>query len=376
MFVSDQKDSSILSDFFLPKGGKAPAARYPLRRAGIPNPTITGKEPQDVAIGVKNQSTDVPMIDLESIINEEEKRINEVILAKEIQIQAEAAQLVRDAGEKWLSQMPDRKRNDIEKLAIQFLLAMDSTLCFFTVSLRMIAFAPWKDSMVSIDVRQAAVVAISKGWFVKSGSFNAYPFTRAELALAAGSYLGKITPSVADDATVALRAIVELLPIACDELFAQVSLACPFCQAKAVGAAPIFSTAVTWKSDEWVDLKTTLEKATPFVSSSPNGWHAPTCDRDEFVPTVAKFGPWAYLEFSSYPVVQDFFPLLSDTASLLNDTSTLDLGLEVAGFVCSNIAAEDSRHYWLVECSQGRPQMAYDSLKGVQKITLELYRSL
>ena len=370
------KDSSILSDFFLPKGSKAPAARYPLRRAGIPHPTITGKESQDGAVGVKNQSTDVPMIDLESIINEEERRINEAILAKEIKIQAEAAQLVRDAGEKWLSQMPDLKRNDIEKLAIQFLLAMDSTLCFFTVSLRMIAFAPWKDSMVSIDVRQAAVVAISKGWCVKSVSFEAYPFTRAELALAAGSYLGKITPRVADDATVALRAIVELLPIACDEFFAQVSLACPFCQAKAVGAAPIFSTAVTWKSEEWVDLKTTLEKATPFVSSSPNCWHAPTCDRDEFVPTVAKFGPWAYLEFRPYPFVQDFFPLLSDTASLLNDASTLDLGLEVAGFVCSNIAAEDSRHYWLVECSQGRPQMAYDSLKGVQKITLELYRSL
>ena len=370
------KDSSILSDFFLPKGGKAPAARYPLHRAGIPNSTITGKEPQDGAICVKNQSTDVPMIDFESIINEEERKINEVILAKEIKIQAEAAQLVRDAGEKWLSQMPDRKRNDIEKLAIQFLLAMDSTLCFFTVSLRMITFAPWKDSMVSIDVRQAAVVAISKGWFVKSVSFNAYPFTRAELALAAGSYLGKITPRVADDATVALRAIVELLPIACDDFFAQVSLACPFCQAKAVGAAPIFSTAVTWKSEEWVDLKTTLEKATPFVSSSPNGWHAPTCDRDEFVPTIAKFGPWACLEFRPYPFAQDFFPLLSDTASLLNDTSTLDLGLQVAGFVCSNIAAEDSRHYWLVECSQGRPQMAYDSLKGVQKITLELYRSL
>ena len=59
--------------------------------------------------------------------------------------------------------------------------------------------------MVSIDVRQAAVVAISKGWFVKSGSFNAYPFTRAELALAAGSYLGKITPSVADDANCCLE---------------------------------------------------------------------------------------------------------------------------------------------------------------------------
>ena len=359
------------------KGGKAPVAKYPLRRAGIPNSTIAVKEPHDVATGVKSRSTDVPMIDLESIINEEEKRINELILAKEIRIQAEAVQLVRDAGEKWLSQVPDQKRNDIKKFAVQFLLAMDSTLCFFTVSLRMIALAPWKDSMVSIDVRQAAVVAISKGWFVKSDPFNAYPFTRAELALAAGSYLGKITPNLADDATVALRAIVELLPIACDEFFAQVSLACPFCHAKAVGAAPIFSTAVTWKSDEWVDLKTTLEEATPFVSSFPNNWHAPTCDREEFVPTAVDFGPWAYLEFRPYPVFQDeFFPLLSDIASLLADTSLLDLGLEVVGLVCSNIAAGNNRHYWLVECSQGKPQTAYDSLKGVQKITRELYRSL
>ena len=371
------KDSSILSDFFVPKGGKAPAAKYPLRRAGIPNSIIAEKEPHDVATGVKNQSTDVPMIDLESIINEEEKRINELILAKEIQIQAEAVQLVRDAGEKWLSQVPNQKRNDIEKFAVQFLLAMDSTLCFFTVSLRMIALAPWKDSMVSIDVRQAAVVAISKGWFVKSDPFTAYPFTRAELALAAGSYLGKITPNLADDATVALRAIVELLPIACDEFFAQVSLACPFCHAKAVGASPIFSTAVTWKSDEWVNLKTTLEEATPFVSSFPNNWHAPTCDRAEFVTTAVDFGPWAYLEFRPYPVFQDdFFPLLSDIASLLADTSLIDLGLEVVGLVCSNIAAGNNRHYWLVECSQGKLQTVYDSLKGVQKITRELYRSL
>ena len=59
----------------------------------------------------------------------------------------------------------------------------------------MIALAPWKDSMVAIDVRQAAVVAISKGWYVKSGPFNAYPFSRAESALAAGSYLGKNYPN-------------------------------------------------------------------------------------------------------------------------------------------------------------------------------------
>ena len=364
------KEMSILSDFFLPKGGK-------VRRAGIPNLTVTVNDSYDDTTHVKNRSTDVPMIDVESIINEEDKRAHELILAKEIRMQAEAVQLVRDASEKWLSQMPDQKRNDIEQLAIQFLLAMDSTLCFFTVSLRMIALAPWKDSMVAIDVRQAAVVAISRGWYVKSDLFSAYPFSRAELALAAGSYLGKITPTIADDATVALRAIVELLPIVCDEFFTKVMLACPFCQARATGVAPIFSTAVTWKSDEWVDLKTALEEATPFVSSVPQRWHAPTCDRGDVVPTVASFGPWVYLEFRPYPVVHDaFFPPLNDIASLFADTSLQDLGLEVVGLVCSNLEAGDDRHYWLVECSQGRPHTAYDSLKGVQKITRELFRSL
>ena len=75
------------------------------------------------------------MIDIDRIILEEEKRINEIVLARDIQNQAEAVQLIRDAGEKWLSQMPNQKRNDIEKFAVQFLLAMDSTLCFFTVLL-------------------------------------------------------------------------------------------------------------------------------------------------------------------------------------------------------------------------------------------------
>ena len=65
-----------------------------------------------------------------------------------------------------------------------------------------------------------------------------------------------------------------------------------------------------------------------------------------------------------------FFPPLSDIASLLAGTSLLDLGLEVVGLVCSNIAAGNNRHYWLVECSQGRPQTAYDSLKKVFKKSL------
>ena len=368
------KEMSILSDFFTPKGGKVPMTKLPLRRAGIPNLAVTDDED---AKHQKNRQTDVPMIDVESIIAAEERRAHELTLAKEIKRQAEAVQLIKDVGEKWLSEIPTQRRSDIEKLACQFLLTMDSTLCFFTVSLRMLALAPWKDPMVAIDVRQAAMVAISRGWYVKSEAFSAYPFTRAELALAAGSYLGKITPTISEDATVALRAIVELLPIVCDEFFTKVTLFCPFCQARATGTAPILMTAVTWKSEEWVDLKTTLNKATPLVSTVPQGWHASTCDKDDFVPTVTNIGPWVYLELRPYPVLYDaFFPPLSEAASLFTDTSLEDLGLTLAGFVCSNLGGQNDQHYWFVEYSQGRPHTAYDSLKGVQKITLELFRAL
>ena len=80
----------------------------------MPNLTVTVNDTHDATTHVKSRSTDVPMIDVESIINEEDKRAHELILAKEIRMQAEAVQLVRDASEKWLSQVPDQKRNDIE----------------------------------------------------------------------------------------------------------------------------------------------------------------------------------------------------------------------------------------------------------------------
>ena len=52
--------------------------------------------------------------------------------------------------------------------------------------------------MITPDVRQAAMVAISRGWFVKSENFTKYPFTRAELALAAGAYQGLLVPTIPD----------------------------------------------------------------------------------------------------------------------------------------------------------------------------------
>ena len=62
----------------------------------------------------------------------------------------------------------------------------------------MMATASWKKGMIAADVRLAALVAINKGWYVKSAESKDYPFSRAELPVAA-SYLGHITPQVPED---------------------------------------------------------------------------------------------------------------------------------------------------------------------------------
>ena len=209
------------------------------------------------AVVAEKTEGDVLMIDVESLI-----------AADEIRKQAVAVEQIRDAGTKWLSNYPGVQRNSIEQLAVRFLLTMNSTLCFSTVAMRMLSKAPWTDAMISLDVRQSAMVAISRGWFVKS-DFCKYPFTRAELALAAGVYQGLIPPTIPDDTTVALRTIIDHLPSTCEGMFTQAEVTCPFCLAKRNGIVPTFSCSVSWKEEGWVNLKTALEKVQPLWAICP-----------------------------------------------------------------------------------------------------------
>ena len=361
------------------KGGpserKGKQGQPPLRRAGMdttrklgffPKPTEIPCHSHNAMVVDERLEGDVLMIDVERLI-----------AADELRKQAVAVEQVRDAGSKWLTQFPEAKRNEIEQLAVSFLLAMNSTLCFFTVAMRMLSNAPWTDPMISPDVRQAAMAAISRGWFVKSENFTKYPFTRAELALAAGAYQGLLVPTIPDDTTVALRTIIDHLPHACATMFTQAEVVCPFCRAKQKGIVPTFSCSTTWKESGWTNLKTALEQAQPFLGYIPKGWHREGCDRDDQCPTVTKLGKWLYLELRPYPVLDnDFFPSLKETASLLADESLCAEGLCVDSLVCSNLGVGEGRHYWLVEIKEGRMHQAYDSLQGVQPLTQEVCKML
>ena len=361
------------------KGGtserKGKHGQPPLRRAGMDTTRKlsffsksngTACQSRGPFVGEEKLEGDVYMIDVQRLI-----------AADELRKQAVAVEQIRDAGSKWLTQSPEAQRNEIERLAVSFLLAMNSTLCFFTVAMRMLSKAPWTDPMITPDVRQAAMVAISRGWFVKSENFTKYPFTRAELALAAGAYRGLLVPTIPDDTTVALRTIIDHLPHACATMFTQAEVACPFCQAKRKGVVPTFSCSTTWKQSRWANLKTALEQAQPFLGYIPKGWHREGCDRDDQCPTVTKLGKWLYLELRPYPVLDnDFFSSLKETASLLVDESLCEEGLCVDSLVCSNLGAGEGRHYWLVEIKEGRMHQAYDSLQGVQPLTQEVFKML
>ena len=61
----------------------------------------------------------------------------------------------------------DQKGEELA-LASTFLKFMNSTLCFLTVSFRMLSKAPWKSKMITTHIRQAALAAIGNGWFVWS----------------------------------------------------------------------------------------------------------------------------------------------------------------------------------------------------------------
>ena len=354
------------------QGSKGKQGGLPLRRAGLDTsrklnffakPDGIPKLPCTGLACKGKEEGDTLMIDVESII-----------VADEIRKQAIAVEQVRDASGKWLTDYPMRKRNDIEQLAVRFLLTMNSTLCFFTVAMRMLSKAPWTESMASVDVRQFALVAISRGWQLAS---TKHPFTRAELALTAGVYEGLITPTLPDDTTVALRTIIDHLPEACNSMFSKAEVTCPFCHARSNSVVTTFSSCISWKDQTWTNLKQALAQAQPFVGHLPRNWHAEGCDRDDQDPKITKLGKWLYLELRPYPVLKnEFFPFLSESSALILDDSLVTEGLYVDCLVCSNLCAGESRHYWLVEINEGKVQQIYDSLQGVQPLTQEIYRML
>ena len=291
-------------------------------------------------------------------------------------VDPELQQQLADAIEKWYPELDKRPKREDLALASTFLQCMNSTLCFLTVSFRMLSKAPWKSKMITTHIRQAALAAIVNGWFVWSDKQCKIPFTRAELALAAVSYRGCLQPRMPDDPAQSIFPMIDCLPtdIECKEMFSQGNCFCPFCGNQRVFAVPTFATAATWRSPSWTNLHQALLDSEAFPWRTSAAWHKPSCTRDEVTVRVTKFGPWALLLFR--PHESSLYPPLREMTVPLTDAAVAANGLAVHGFLCTDIHGEHGRHFWFVEPTSSGAAYVYDSLKGLQQLTVELSRTL
>ena len=301
---------------------------------------------------------------------------------EKIRERAKAVAKVQDASTKWLANFDADTRNTVESTAVQILLSMHATFCYYVVAMRLLTKAPWTVDMVSIDVHQAALVAISEGWYLYSNTGGSFPFSSAELAVAAGLYEGIIEPAAQDDVTHGLKVIIDHLPQECDIFFTKAKAYCPTCGASTTGLIHILSTPITWIDHGWTSLKNTVFNAEPLLGRAEGSWHAPQCQRPETTFTIDKLGRWIYLEFrplsrlSTTEQNADFFPPIASARSILTDASLQEESIEITGFVCSDVSEWPSAHYWLAEARNGQTQGIFDSLKGSQQLTTEVWKKL
>ena len=313
----------------------------------------------------KDRQVDVDFVDLVTKLSKEEKE-------QEILMKAE----INDAIHKWCPTYPTAHQTRIAHIAFKFRSRISSTICFLVAAYKLLAKAPWTTNMIAVDIKQAAFYAISKGWSLKDPTAGDFPFSVAELAVAAATYLEQITPGVPEDPFNALFVMLGFLPPVCSKLFSTVTLTCPQCLATCTAPCPFFNTHVTWAMTEWVDLATALAETTmhPWVQSQ--GWHAEGCNISQHLIDLKAMTSWVLLQLQ--PDQHDRYPFVCDLMNLTKDQSLLRINATITGFLCSNSRSQQDRHrhYWVVEFENGIPKYAYDSLQGKQRLTTELAKRL
>ena len=259
---------------------------------------------------------------------------------------------VTDATQKWCSCLPTAHQERIISLGGKFLRRMDSTLCFLIVVYRMLAKANWTRSMVAVDIKQAALYAISRGWYVKASDFRDYPFTREEFAVSAATYLNKIPADAPEDPFRALYIVISHLPFSRAKLFSKGQVSCPYCLESCEVSFPSFTSRVSWTMANWTDLATCLNSAEPNPWMHSFGWHATECNRSDHIPNVTAFESWTLLELHLHQPSD--FPTLIDSQKLTSDPSLGIMNGQILGFVCTNTRdfGDPNMHYWFLKLQE------------------------
>ena len=306
-------------------------------------------------------SSDADMVDIIKQLEKEEAEAETAMKAD-----------ISDAVQKWCRNLPPEHVRRIAHIALKFLKKLNSTICFLVAAYRLLSKAPWTSSMISTDIRHAALYAISRGWYLKGGTLSDFPFSKAELAVAAATYLEQIPSGAPDDPFYTLNTIIDFLPLVCGKLFSQATLVCPHCGAQSTASVPCIALNKTWVMNGWEDIATAIAKADIHPLLQQHGWHKGDCNVSSVVPTMQQLGPWVILQLQ--PNDHDHFPLVADSMRLSRDSSLPLLDARISGLICtdSKSFSDSDRHYWVVEYEDGNPYYIYDSLEGRNRLTQEL----
>ena len=270
----------------------------------------------------------------DTVIDLERENLQKMLAEENIMKQS-----IHEANMKWHPNDEEGFRLSAGRYALEFLKTMNGTLCYLMVAFRMLAKAPWTMRTVCVHIRQAAILAISQGWFVNTLASHGIDFNRAALALAAGTFLGDLKPNLPDDTDQPLCLLIHELPHVCAELFSTGTAVCKSCGGSKPIPVPTFATRISWASPAWKSLRQCLEHdCIPFPwCTEPNdcSWHEGNCSRHDADVVDIQVGPWAYVSFRGDNMEE--LPTYSTIAEILHDTSVSHHGLPFKAVVCSNV---------------------------------------
>lgn len=222
--------------------------------------------PLDIDISLQKKSghsVDDDIVDLTKRIENQAKEEERIIKAE-----------ITYAVHKWCSSLPQTHQTRIAHIALKIHRRIASTICFLVAAFRMLSKLPGQGTWLQSILSRLLCFAISKGWCLNATNFRDYPFTPAELAVAAATYLERIPLNVPDDPFYTLSTIIGCLPLECSSLFSRATLTCPFCHATCSAPLPSHIPKESWTMKEWFSLATAITGADLHPWVQFHGWHA------------------------------------------------------------------------------------------------------
>ena len=204
--------------FPAPGKRQARAGNPVVKSKGAPSPKVTSFFQKAVETPIQSHPCDIDELEHggqeDGVIDVEQDDLERSFVEENIMQQS-----IHEANMKWHSNDDEEFRVLAGRYALDFLKSMNGTLCYLMVAFRMLAKAPWTARMVCVHICQAAIYAISRGWFVNTVALHGIHFSRTELALAAGTFLGDLKPNLPDDTDQPLFLLIHELPHICADLF-------------------------------------------------------------------------------------------------------------------------------------------------------------